>query len=93
MDLLTQSFNRQFIKAGDLLSNFGRRVSVIRRENGLSQEQLAHKAGLHRTYIGGVERGERNVSLINIHRIAEALNVNVCALLGHAEAYSTYEQL
>jgi transcriptional regulator with XRE-family HTH domain len=55
---------------------FGERVRQIRKRKGLSQEALALACGLDRTYIGGVERGERNISLINVHRIAEALEVN-----------------
>lgn len=55
------------------LTEFGERVSALRRARGLSQQQLANKTGLHRTYISGVERGERNISLLNIHRIAAAL--------------------
>ncbi|MBM3173983.1 MAG: helix-turn-helix transcriptional regulator [Chloroflexi bacterium] len=54
---------------------FGARVRKCRLEAGLSQEELADRAGLHRTYIGGIERGERNVSLINIVRIANAMNL------------------
>ena len=56
---------------------FGLRVREARRELGLSQEDLAHRAELDRTYIGGVERGERNISLDNIHRLAEALELSV----------------
>jgi transcriptional regulator with XRE-family HTH domain len=48
---------------------------------GLSQEKLAAVAGLDRTYVGGIERGERNVALINISRLAEALNVHPSELL------------
>ena len=55
------------------LTEFGERVSALRRARGLSQQQLANKTGLHRTYISGVERGERNIGLLNIHRIAAAL--------------------
>ena len=50
-------------------------MKVIREDRGYSQELLADLAHLHRTYIGGVERGERNVSLVNIWRIADALEV------------------
>jgi transcriptional regulator with XRE-family HTH domain len=56
---------------------FGGRVRELRRQKGLSQESLALACDLDRTYIGGVERGERNISLINICRIAAALNVSV----------------
>jgi len=55
--------------------HFGERVREIRKRKGLSQEALALACELDRTYIGGVERGERNISLINIYRIAEALEV------------------
>ncbi|WP_231860802.1 helix-turn-helix domain-containing protein [Microbacterium laevaniformans] len=60
---------------------FGMRVRELRQSAGLSQEQLAHQAGLDRSYVGQVERGERNVSLDNIHRLAEALGVSPGALL------------
>lgn len=56
---------------------FGTRLRELRQDKGLSQEALALACGLDRTYIGGVERGERNISLVNIHRIAQALGVSV----------------
>lgn len=56
---------------------FGRRVREMRLEKGLSQEGLALACDLDRTYIGGIERGERNVSLVNIQKIAAALHVPV----------------
>ncbi|HEY7339470.1 MAG TPA: helix-turn-helix transcriptional regulator [Ktedonobacterales bacterium] len=57
------------------LQIFGKTVRDIRRQRGLSQEHLADLCNLHRTYLGGIERGERNVGLLNILRIAEALGV------------------
>jgi transcriptional regulator with XRE-family HTH domain len=55
---------------------FGLRVRAARTSLGLSQERLGHGAGLHPTYISSVERGERNVSLVNIVRIASALELD-----------------
>lgn len=57
--------------------NFGDRVRDLRKQKGLSQESLALACDLDRTYIGGVERGERNISLLNIYKIAAALGVPV----------------
>ncbi|MHB1422423.1 MAG: helix-turn-helix domain-containing protein [Gemmataceae bacterium] len=59
----------------DPLKQFGERVRALRERTGLSQEALAAKAGIHRTYMGGVERGERNICLRNIVRLATALGV------------------
>ena len=56
---------------------FGERVRELRKQKALSQEALALACDLDRTYIGGVERGERNISLINIYKISDALGVNV----------------
>ncbi|MBD2457900.1 helix-turn-helix transcriptional regulator [Nostoc sp. FACHB-87] len=64
-----------------ILMLFGERVRALRQTCGLSQEALALAAGLDRTYIGGVERGERNISLINIQKIAHALDVSAAELL------------
>lgn len=55
---------------------FGERVRELRLAAGFSQEQLAHRAGLDRSYVGQVERGERNVSLDNIYRLAAAISVD-----------------
>lgn len=57
------------------LKIFGENIRARRLEIGLSQEELADLAGLHRTYIGAIERGERNVSFVNILRISRALGV------------------
>ncbi|UMY20018.1 helix-turn-helix transcriptional regulator [Methylobacterium organophilum] len=53
----------------------------MRLQRGLSQEELASQAGLHRNYVGGIERGERNVSVDNIGRLARALGVTPSTLL------------
>lgn len=63
-----------------LLQKFGQRVRGLRTRDGLSQEAFADKCGLDRTYIGGIERGERNLSLKNIAVIAGALGVSVSEL-------------
>lgn len=60
---------------------FGERVRALRNEVGLSQEALADRAELHRTYVGSIERGERNVSLDNIYRLADALDIPARELL------------
>lgn len=65
-----------------ILVSFGDKVREIRKEKGLSQEELSFKADLHRTYIGMIERAEKNITLINIEKIAKALNVNITDLLG-----------
>ncbi|MCU6216513.1 helix-turn-helix domain-containing protein [Enterobacter bugandensis] len=56
---------------------FGDRMKKRRIERGLSQEELALTAGLDRTYISSVERGKRNISLVNIYKISTALNIDV----------------
>jgi transcriptional regulator with XRE-family HTH domain len=64
-----------------ILLNFGSRVRELRKEKGLSQEELSFKADLHRTYIGMIERAEKNITLINIEKIARALDVAPFELL------------
>ena len=60
-----------------ILLAFGQRVQELRKERNLSQEQLADIAGVHRTYIGMIERAEKNITLCNIERIAKALKVSI----------------
>jgi transcriptional regulator with XRE-family HTH domain len=69
----------------NLLKRFGDRVRVLRERSGLSQDALAAKAGIHRTYLGGVERGERNICLKNIFRLAAALEVHPRELFDKSE--------
>lgn len=64
-------------KKAKVLIEFGTKVRELRTEKNVSQEQLAFDADLHRTYIGMIERAEKNVTLINIEKIAKALNVNI----------------
>ena len=66
----------------DIRKRFGKRVKALREANGWSQEELADRAGLHRTYISAVERAVRNPTLTVIDRIAKALNVAISELLG-----------
>ena len=60
-----------------ILLAFGQRVQELRKKRNLSQEQLADMAGVHRTYIGMVERAEKNITLRNIKKFAKALGVNI----------------
>lgn len=66
---------------GDQRKRFGSRVRALRQAKGWTQEELAAHAGMHPTYVGGIERGERNVGLDNIHRLAKALGVPANKLL------------
>ena len=61
----------------DILIKFGKKVREKRTKLGLSQEELASRAGVHRTYIGMIERAEKNITLGNIQKIAGALNIKL----------------
>ncbi|MNC44932.1 HTH-type transcriptional regulator SinR [compost metagenome] len=64
----------------DILKLVGARIKVLRKKRGLSQEALGEKGGFHFSYIGQIERGEKNVSLVNLAKIANTLEVNVAQL-------------
>jgi transcriptional regulator with XRE-family HTH domain len=64
----------------------GRNIRRLRQERGLSQEDLADEIGVHRTYMGGVERGERNLTLRSLERLAERLGVSPLSLLADPDA-------
>jgi transcriptional regulator with XRE-family HTH domain len=66
---------------------FGQKVRLVRMTKGLSQEELGHLCGLHRTYIGQVERAEKNISLQNISKIANTLDMEVKELFDFSDIY------
>lgn len=73
-------------KTSSLAVQFGRRIVELRRQRGIvSQEKLGELAGLHRTFVGRVERGETNITLENIQKLAAALGVSL------AELFSSFE--
>lgn len=65
----------------DVLIQFGDKVRALRLEKGLSQEQLADRAGFHRTYIGMIERAEKNITLESIEKISKALGCKITELI------------
>jgi transcriptional regulator with XRE-family HTH domain len=69
----------------NLQRSLGRRIRELRSKHGWSQEQFADFCGLHRTYLGHVERGEKNVSLSTVLRVADALGVRISALFGRTQ--------
>ena len=68
-------------KRADILEKFGARVRELRKDQGYSQENFAYACGLDRTYMGGIERGERNLALRNINLIAETLDISLAELM------------
>jgi transcriptional regulator with XRE-family HTH domain len=83
---MTVSPIEQTSLSDDLHRKFGARIRSLRLGLSLSQEELAAECGLDRTYIGGIERGERNPSLKNISLIAKALHVPIAALFKESDA-------
>ncbi len=65
----------------EILKSVGENIKVARKKNGISQEELANRTSLHRTFVSSVERGEKNISILNLYKIAEELKVDVCFLL------------
>jgi transcriptional regulator with XRE-family HTH domain len=78
---LGKIFPGNHLKPSATRRNFALNLRKRREQLGLSQEALADTAGLHRTYVGSVERGERNISIDNIERLASALGVSPASLL------------
>jgi transcriptional regulator with XRE-family HTH domain len=70
----------------NLQRSLGRRIRELRSKHGWTQEQFAEFCGLHRTYLGHVERGEKNVSLSTVLRVANALGIRISALFGRSQA-------
>jgi transcriptional regulator with XRE-family HTH domain len=98
IDLAHDRMDPQKMKS--VLIQVGRRIRELRMEAGLTQEELAERADLHPTYLGGVERGERNVSLNNLSKVAAALHVPLRSLVAfqddhhdHDRAVETVKQL
>lgn len=69
-----------YLMHDDILKKFGERVRMLRNAQGYSQESFAAKCELDRTYLGGIERGERNLALRNIQRIANSLGISISEL-------------
>ncbi|MFN3194058.1 MAG: helix-turn-helix domain-containing protein [Aureliella sp.] len=69
------------MKHKDIRIVVGERIRALREEHGWSQEELGFESGLHRNYIGGIERGERNIAILNLAKLAEALGVKPRDLL------------
>ena len=61
----------------EFLIEFGKKIQDLRKQLGLSQEELAYKAGFHRTYVGMIERGERNITLNNLKKLSKGLEVDI----------------
>lgn len=61
----------------DIKNNIGQRIRELRDQRGLSQKDLSYNADLDRSYIAGVENGKRNISIVNVQKIAQALNINL----------------
>ncbi len=72
----------------NIIERIGLNITLLREKRGLTQEKLAELAGLHRAYIGQIERGEKNIGLKNLEKIAKALDVNIRVLVDTSSADS-----
>ena len=72
----------------DILERIGLNITIIRERQGLTQEKLAELAGLHRAYIGQIERGEKNIGLRNLEKIAKALDADIRVLVDTSQIES-----
>jgi transcriptional regulator with XRE-family HTH domain len=84
--------NNSQIMQGGINEKVGFNIRRIREGRGLSQEELAALAGLHRAYIGHIERGEKNIGLKNIEKIAKALNIKICVLMDGIVRQNTFDR-
>ena len=66
---------------GDPVINFGKRIRELRDHQAITQDELAHRAGMDRSYVGQIERGEKNITIRNIYKLAEALGIRASELL------------
>lgn len=71
---------KYILMTSNILKDFGQTIRLIRMDKELSQEELAHRCGFHRTYIGMIERGEKNITLKNIEILARSLDISICEL-------------
>src|SRR5258706_12556261 len=79
--------NRTHMLSSDIKGQFGAAVRSRRKGLGISQEELAGRAGLHRTYVADIERGARNLSLANIEKLARALETSIPTLFSPDESH------
>ena len=81
VDEWSHSHDSRCVSRPSVQVRFGRRVRRFRTDGGYSQEAFAHQAGLDRSYLGLIERGQRNITLANIEKIARALGVSISTLM------------
>jgi transcriptional regulator with XRE-family HTH domain len=80
-DSCQQEISSEAVALSAIFQRFGEKLRRVRERKEISQEKLAELAGLHRTYVSSVERGKRNISILNIHKLALALGVPMSRLM------------